>query len=50
MSSLLLVATAAFITFIGCFITVPFVLGLLRFFGFYVIVEDSKHPVRRRAC
>jgi regulator of protease activity HflC (stomatin/prohibitin superfamily) len=39
---LLLVAVAAFFTFIGCFMVVPFLLGLLRFFGFYVIVEERQ--------
>jgi regulator of protease activity HflC (stomatin/prohibitin superfamily) len=42
MSSLLLIATSAFVTFIGCFIALPFLLGLLRFFGFYVIVEERQ--------
>ena len=42
MTDLLVVAMAAFFTFIGCFIIVPFLLGLLRFFGFYVIVEERQ--------
>ncbi len=41
-SGLLLVLTAGFVTFIGCFIAVPFIFGLLRFFGFYVIVEERQ--------
>ena len=32
----------AFIVFIGCFIAVPTILGLLRFLGFYVIVEERQ--------
>jgi len=36
-----LVATS-FIVFIGCFILVPTILGLLRFLGFYIIVEEKK--------
>ncbi len=42
---LILVAAAAFITFIGCFIAVPILLGLLRLFGFYVIVEERQSLV-----
>jgi len=38
----LLVAVAAFFTFIGCFMLVPFLLALLRFFGFYIIVEERQ--------
>jgi len=41
-SGLLLVCVAAFFTFIGCFMIVPFILALLRFFGFYVIVEERQ--------
>ena len=41
-SGALLIAFAAFFTFIGCFMVVPFILGLLRFFGFYVIVEERQ--------
>jgi regulator of protease activity HflC (stomatin/prohibitin superfamily) len=41
-SGLLLVCAAAFVTFIGCFIAVPFILALLRFFGFYVVVEERQ--------
>ena len=36
-----LMATA-FIVFIGCFIVVPTILGLCRFFGLYVIVEERQ--------
>jgi regulator of protease activity HflC (stomatin/prohibitin superfamily) len=43
--ALLLVAVAAFITFVGCFIVVPILLGLLRFFGFYIIVEERQSLV-----
>jgi regulator of protease activity HflC (stomatin/prohibitin superfamily) len=42
MTDLLLVAMAAFFTFIACFMIVPFILALLRFFGFYVIVEERQ--------
>ncbi len=42
MNDLLVIAMAAFFTFIGCFLVVPFILGLLRFFGFYVIVEERQ--------
>jgi len=41
-SSVLVVCMAAFFTFIGCFMVVPFILGLFRFFGFYVIVEERQ--------
>jgi regulator of protease activity HflC (stomatin/prohibitin superfamily) len=43
--NLLVIAVAAFFTFIGCFMVVPFLLGLLRFFGFYVIVEERQSLV-----
>ena len=42
LGGVMLVAVTAFITFIGCFIAVPFLLALLRFFGFYVIVEERQ--------
>jgi regulator of protease activity HflC (stomatin/prohibitin superfamily) len=45
MNDLLVVASAAFFTFIGCFIIVPFLLALLRFFGFYVVVEERQSLV-----
>ena len=32
----------SFIVFIGCFIALPTILGLLRFFGFYIIVEEKQ--------
>jgi len=32
----------AFITFIACFILVPIVLGIIRMFGFYAIVEEKQ--------
>ena len=38
-------ALVAFFTFIGCFILVPTLLGFLRFFGFYVIVEERRSMV-----
>ena len=41
-ASLGTIAVTSFVVFIGCFIAVPFVLSLLRFFGFYVIVEERK--------
>jgi regulator of protease activity HflC (stomatin/prohibitin superfamily) len=42
MGDLLIIPVAAFITFIGCFMALPFLLGLLRFFGFYIIVEERQ--------
>jgi regulator of protease activity HflC (stomatin/prohibitin superfamily) len=39
---IILVGVVAFIAFIGCFIAVPILLGLMRFFGFYVIVEERQ--------
>jgi len=39
---ILLVGVAAFITFVGCFIAVPILLGILRLFGFYVVVEERQ--------
>ena len=45
MTDLIVIAMAAFFTFIGCFIIVPFLLGLLRFFGFYVVVEERQSLV-----
>jgi regulator of protease activity HflC (stomatin/prohibitin superfamily) len=38
----LLLIISAFVVFIGCFIVVPIILGILRFFGFYVIVEERQ--------
>src|SRR5271155_936869 len=32
----------SFVVFIGCFIIVPTILGTLRFFGFYIIVEERQ--------
>lgn len=34
-------AVAAFVTFILCFILVPIVLGIIRAFGFYAIVQEG---------
>src|SRR5471032_1742093 len=33
---------ASLVVFVGCFIVVPIILGFLRFFGFYVIVEERQ--------
>jgi regulator of protease activity HflC (stomatin/prohibitin superfamily) len=44
-SSLGAVAITAFITLIACFVAVPTLLGFLRFFGFYVIVEERQSLV-----
>ena len=33
---------ATILTFIGCFIVVPIMLGLLRMFGFYVVVPERR--------
>ena len=41
-SSLGTVAVAAFVTFIACFAAVPTILGICRFLGFYVIVEERQ--------
>jgi regulator of protease activity HflC (stomatin/prohibitin superfamily) len=41
-SSFETIAVATFATFIGCFIALPFILSVLRFFGFYVIVEERR--------
>ncbi len=42
MDGLILIPTAAFITFIGCFIAVPFLFAILRFLGFYIVVEERQ--------
>ena len=34
--------TASLVVFVGCFIAVPIILGMLRFFGFYVVVEERQ--------
>lgn len=36
------VLITSFAVFVGCFILVPTILGFLRFFGFYVIVEERQ--------
>src|ERR1700761_7241511 len=36
------VAITAFFTLIVCFVAIPTLLGFLRFFGFYVIVEERQ--------
>lgn len=41
-SSLGTIAVSTFVTCFACFIAVPFVLAFLRFFGFYVIVEERR--------
>ncbi len=41
-ASLGTIAISSFVTFIVCFIAVPFALAFLRLFGFYVIVEERK--------
>ena len=33
---------ASFTVFVGCFIVVPAILAILRFFGFYVVVEERQ--------
>lgn len=38
-------AVATFCSFIGCFVLLPTFLGFLRFFGFYVIVEERRAMV-----
>ena len=40
--SLEMVAIAALATFVGCFIALPTILGILRFLGIYVIVEERQ--------
>jgi len=42
MGSMGTVLIASVITFIGCFMIVPFILGVLRIFGFYVVVEERQ--------
>jgi len=32
----------SFVVFVGCFIAVPTILAILRFFGFYIIVEERQ--------
>jgi regulator of protease activity HflC (stomatin/prohibitin superfamily) len=39
---IVLIAIASFLTFIGCFIAVPMILGIFRFLGFYVVVEERQ--------
>lgn len=41
-TSLGTIAITSFVVFVGCFIAVPILLSFLRFFGFYVIVEERK--------
>jgi regulator of protease activity HflC (stomatin/prohibitin superfamily) len=41
-SSFATMAMSTFFSFIGCFILLPFFLGFLRFFGFYVIVQERR--------
>jgi len=41
-SSLGAVAITAFVVFIGCFIAVPTLLGICRFLGLYVVVEERQ--------
>jgi len=36
------VAVTSLVVFVGCFMLVPAILGFLRFFGFYVIVEERQ--------
>jgi regulator of protease activity HflC (stomatin/prohibitin superfamily) len=36
------VLASAFIVFIGCFIVVPTLLGIMRFLGFYIVVEERQ--------
>lgn len=36
------IAITSLVVFVGCFIAVPTILGVLRFFGFYVIVEERQ--------
>jgi regulator of protease activity HflC (stomatin/prohibitin superfamily) len=42
LTSLETVAVTAFLVFVGCFVALPTILGLCRFFGFYVIVEERQ--------
>jgi regulator of protease activity HflC (stomatin/prohibitin superfamily) len=44
-TSLGTVTVTSLIVFIGCFILVPTILGILRFLGFYVIVEERQSLV-----
>ena len=37
-----MVLVTAFIVFIGCFIVVPTILAILRFLGFYIVVEERQ--------
>ncbi len=39
------IMAASFVVFIACFIVVPILLGFLRFFGFYVVVEERRSMV-----
>src|SRR5476649_2448650 len=41
-SSLGTVAVTAFVVFVLCFIALPTILGICRFLGFYVIVEERQ--------
>ncbi len=41
-ADVVLLAMASFFTFVGCFIGVPIILGLLRFLGLYVVVEERQ--------
>ena len=34
--------TASLVVFVGCFIAVPTILGIFRFLGFYIIVEEKQ--------
>jgi len=36
------VAIASLVVFVGCFIVVPTILGIFRFFGFYMVVEERQ--------
>ena len=36
------VLVTSLVVFIGCFIVVPIILGFLRFFGFYIVVEERQ--------
>src|SRR5277367_3902840 len=36
------VLIASLAVFVGCFIVVPIILGILRFLGFYIIVEERQ--------
>src|SRR5471030_195256 len=44
-TSISAVAVSAFVVFVGCFIVVPILLGILRFLGVYVIVEEKQSLV-----